>query len=55
MNENIDLTKILENCPEGWKFWSDNYGKVRFIRIDQSCEKPIFVKPTDGYNTCYTK
>ena len=55
MNENIDLTKILENCPEGWKFWSDNYGKVRFIRIDKSWEKPIFVKRTDGYNTCYTK
>ena len=55
MNENIDLTKILKDCPRGTEFWSDNYGKVRFIRIDKSWEKPIFVKRTDGYNTCYTK
>ena len=55
MNENIDLTKILKDCPEGWEFWSDNYGKVRFMCIDKSWGKPIFVKRTDGYNTCYTK
>ena len=30
MNENIDLTKILENCPKGWKFYSDVYGEVTF-------------------------
>ena len=26
MNENIDLTKILKNCPKGWEFYSSNYG-----------------------------
>ena len=30
MNENIDLTKILKNCPKGWKFYSDIYGDVTF-------------------------
>ena len=55
MNENIDLTKILENCPEGWEFWSDNYGKVRFKCINKSYEQPIFVKRTDGYLVSYTK
>ena len=23
MNENIDLTKILKDCPEGTAFWTD--------------------------------
>ena len=30
MNENIDLTKILKNCPQGWKFYSDIYDEVTF-------------------------
>ena len=55
MNENIDLTKILENCPVGWEFWSDNYGKVRFKCINKSYDQPIFIKRTDGGNAYYTK
>ena len=55
MNENIDLTKILENCPKGWEFWSDNYGKVLFKCINKSYDRPIFVKRTDGGNAYYTK
>ena len=33
MNENLDLTKILEGCPTGTKFYSNVYGKVDFSRI----------------------
>ena len=33
MNENIDLTKILKNCPIGWKFYSSVYGVVEFLGI----------------------
>ena len=33
MNENIDLTKILKNCPKGWRFWSPLFGEVEFNRI----------------------
>ena len=33
MNENIDLTKILKNCPKGWKFYSSVYGEVEFKTI----------------------
>lgn len=33
MNENIDLTKILKDCPKGWEFYSSVYGEVRFIEI----------------------
>ena len=33
MNENIDLTKILKDCPICWKFYSSVYGDVEFIEI----------------------
>ena len=33
MNENIDLTKILDGCPKGTKFYSSNYGDVTFFEI----------------------
>ena len=33
MNENIDLTKILKDCPKGWKFYSSVYGDVEFVEI----------------------
>lgn len=55
MNKNIDLTKILANCPEGWEFWSDNYGEVKFLCIDKDYDEPILVKRTDGYNAYYTE
>ena len=32
MNENIDLTKILKDCPKDWKFWSPILGEVEFER-----------------------
>ena len=30
MNENIDLVKILKDCPKGWKFYTDEYDEVTF-------------------------
>ena len=30
MNENIDLTKILKDCPKGWKFYSSVFGNIEF-------------------------
>lgn len=39
MNENIDLTKILKDCPKGWEFYSSVYGEVRFIKISPT--KPV--------------
>ena len=55
MDENIDLTKILKDCPEGTYFWSDNYGEVQFLCILKDLERPIVVKRTDGYVTFYTQ
>ena len=36
MNENLDLTKILEGCPKNTKFYNTVYGKVSFIGISNS-------------------
>lgn len=36
MNENVDLTKILKDCPKGWEFYSSVYGKVQFLEISPS-------------------
>ena len=33
MNENLDLTKILEGCPVGTKFYSTIFGEVSFSKI----------------------
>ena len=48
MNEHIDLTKILEGCPKGTKFYSTIYGEVRFVKIDYSLIRPIIVKDNFG-------
>ena len=45
MNENIDLTKILKNCPVGWKFWSPLLGNVEFHYI---CQAGVRVKTIKG-------
>ena len=33
MNENLDLEKILEGCPEGTEFYSPLFGEVKLKRI----------------------
>ena len=44
MNENLDLTKILEGCPKGTKFYSPLFGEVELsyiygCRIEITCVK----------------
>lgn len=34
MNENIDLTKILKDCPVGTTLYSVDNGYVEFLRVD---------------------
>ena len=41
MNENINLTKILKNCPEGTEFYHAAYGRVYFRCIDLNRSYPI--------------
>lgn len=59
MNENIDLTKILDGCPKRTKFYSSIYGDVYFFRVSQSSIYPIellgctntFKRSIDVYTT----
>ena len=43
MNDNIDLTKILKDCPEGTKLYSTIFGDVTFYCIDKIAEYPIIL------------
>lgn len=48
MNENLDLTKILEGCPKGTKLYSTVNGEVIFQNVASfSCNYPI---TTTAYN-----
>lgn len=44
MNENLDLTKILDGCPEGTEFYNTVYGKVSFVGIRPNKDYPIKLK-----------
>ena len=58
MNENIDLTKILKNCPKGWEFYSSVLGEVEFGGIfdNEKQANPIVVKVDKlGHATGFTK
>ena len=43
MNENIDLTKILKDCPVGWELYSSVIGEVSFKEINDVEDYPIIV------------
>ena len=47
MNENIDLTKILKDCPKGTKLYSIAHGDVEFEEIAGREYYPICIK-VDG-------
>ena len=47
MNKNIDLTKILKNCPKGWKLYSSVYGELIYnhMYVSSSASKIYFTHP----------
>lgn len=49
MNNNIDLTKILKDCPKGTKFYSSLWGKISFERIVEKEVYTIEINTTNGY------
>ena len=52
MNENIDLTKILKDCPTGTKLYSTIYGNVEFSLITTSNLYPVrFIAENGGINS----
>ena len=42
MNKNIDLTKILEGCPSGTKFYSRDFEEVAFVELSIDNEYDYF-------------
>ena len=50
MNKNIDLTKILKNCPEGTKLYSTIFGDVTFCYIAKNAKFKIVLTAEGGYN-----
>ena len=47
MNKKIDLTKILKDCPKGFKLYSTIYGEVKFRHIVFSAY-PIIIENGNG-------
>ena len=52
MNEKIDLTQILKDCPNGTKLYSTIYGNVNFIRINTSSMYPVKFTIANGCTSC---
>ena len=53
MNEKIDLTKILSNCPRGFKLYSIVHGEVTFFAIEDGIH-PICVLTQNGVKAYYS-
>ena len=48
MNENVDLTKILDGCPSGTDFYSTIFGKVSLMRVYNNTDLPIVIVTDQG-------
>ena len=55
MNENIDLTKILKNCPVGTKLYSPIYGEIYFEEMRSNGKYPIITITKSIYAATFTK
>ena len=55
MNENIDLTKILKNCPVGTKLYSPIYGEIYFEEMRSNGKYPIITITKSIYTATFTK
>lgn len=53
MNENLDLTRILKNCPQGYYFYTPLCGYVRFLKILPNNE--IYVYNSRGNEFSFLK
>lgn len=53
MNNNIDLTKILKDCPKGWELYSCIHGMVRFEKFKHD-DYPVLVKFGDYLYASFT-
>ena len=56
MNEDLDLTKILKDCPKGTKLYSPIFGDVEFLGASQyeDTKCPIRVRLSDNALDSFT-
>ena len=56
MNENIDLIKILKDCPEGTTLYSTTLGDVKLIKVitNDKSVYPIVVSDVEKNNESFT-
>ena len=57
MNEDVDLTKILENCPKGTKFYSSIFGDLLYscMHLRLAYQKITFIKPNTITSVDYSR
>lgn len=55
MNENIDLTKILKNCPKGTKLYSSIWGEIYFEKVHEGDRHPITATTKGSCIATFTK
>lgn len=55
MNENIDLAKIIKDCPKGTKLYSTMFGDVELVKVYKNETFPIEVKRSDNTPTKFAK
>lgn len=55
MNENLDLTEILEDCPKGTKLWHTCFGEVELSDMVNTIVYPICFQLSDGRMRAVTK
>ena len=54
MNENLNLTEILKDCPKGMKLYSPIFGEVEFQGVTGGATFPITVSMKDGNTYNFT-
>ena len=54
MNENIDFTKILKDCPKGTTLYSPIFGEVDFEKI-RSDDKYAIITKKGSYTATFTE
>ena len=56
MNENIDLTKILKDCPNRFKLYTPLMGEVVFIKVSKcTLPLPVMTLHNSGIYLSFTK
>lgn len=54
MNENLNLVKILKDCPKGTKLYSPMYGDVTLVGVYENERHPIRINAIHNMEDSFT-